>query len=149
MSRETDLLESVAMSVTLAAKVQRTLFAARLATIGLRLGQPLVLLHLYREDGLSQTQLAERLRVEPPSVTKVVRGMADAGLVVRERDPEDTRVVRVRLSDRGLALRPELEQAWQEASEQVFGGLDAGDRATLKALLDRVVDTASDRSTIP
>jgi DNA-binding MarR family transcriptional regulator len=134
---------TLAMSLTRLVKMQHAWFGTELAQLGLHLGQPLVLAELYREEGLSQSQLAERMGVERPTVTKVLRGLETAGLVARERDPADTRVQRVRLTERGAALRPALERLFEEADEQIYGALDADERATLQRLLDRVAASRS------
>ena len=126
------------MSVTLVAKVQRGVLRERLERLGLNEGQALMLVELHREDGLSQSELAARLRVEPPSVTKVARGLQRAGLVARRRDPSNGRVVLVTLSERGIALRSDLERAWREASDDVYGRLGRRDREAFRALLDRL-----------
>ena len=46
-------------------------------------------------------ELAAAERVTPPTVTKIVARLEDAGLVVREQDPDDRRIARVRLTDVG------------------------------------------------
>lgn len=46
-------------------------------------------------------ELAAAERVTPPTVTKIVARLEDAGLVVREQDPDDRRIARVRLTGAG------------------------------------------------
>lgn len=46
-------------------------------------------------------ELAAAERVTPPTVTKIVARLEDAGLVVREQDPNDRRIARARLTDAG------------------------------------------------
>ncbi len=55
-----------------------------------------------REGPLTLGELAAIERVAPPTVTKVVGKLEDAGLLRREHDAEDRRVCRVSLSDAGL-----------------------------------------------
>ena len=127
---------TLAMGMTLLAKVQSGALRERLARLGLNEGQALMLAELHREDGLSQSQLAERLRVEPPSVTKVVRGLERADLVDRRRDPSNGRVVLVTLTELGAALRFDLARLWREASEDLYGQLGRRDREVLRAMLN-------------
>ena len=54
-----------------------------------------------REGPLTLGELAAVEQVAPPTITKVVAKLEDRGLVEREADPADRRVVRVVLSDRG------------------------------------------------
>jgi DNA-binding MarR family transcriptional regulator len=46
-------------------------------------------------------ELATAERVRPPTMTNIVRGLEDAGLVRREADPSDGRVVRVHVTAKG------------------------------------------------
>jgi DNA-binding MarR family transcriptional regulator len=46
-------------------------------------------------------ELAAAERVRPPTMTSIVRGLEDAGLVRREADPSDGRVARVRVTAKG------------------------------------------------
>ncbi len=50
---------------------------------------------------LSLVELAAVERVQPPTVTKLVARLEEMGFVVREADPQDRRVARVRLAEGG------------------------------------------------
>jgi DNA-binding MarR family transcriptional regulator len=52
-------------------------------------------------------ELAEAEQVRPPSITRVVRNLEADGLVEREPDPADRRIVRVRATDRGRRILEE------------------------------------------
>lgn len=52
-------------------------------------------------DAPTLGEVAAAERVTPPTVTKIVGRLEDVGLVAREQDPDDRRVVRVRLTDAG------------------------------------------------
>ncbi|HEY5341230.1 MAG TPA: MarR family transcriptional regulator, partial [Candidatus Aquilonibacter sp.] len=56
---------------------------------GLRLGQFQVLRHLWGDDGLTPRELATRLDVEMPTVTRTVQRMIRDGLVDRRAHPDD------------------------------------------------------------
>ena len=58
-----------------------------LAEVELHVGQEMVLIELWREDGLRGGELAERLGVVSPTVTKMLRRLERCGLVSRRRDP--------------------------------------------------------------
>jgi len=53
------------------------------------------------EEGRSIGALAERLALEPSTITPLAKRLEAAGLVTRTRHPEDERQVRVRLTDLG------------------------------------------------
>jgi DNA-binding MarR family transcriptional regulator len=50
-------------------------------------------------------ELAAVEQVQPPSMTRIVARLEEAGLIEREVDPKDRRSVRVRITDKGKRLR--------------------------------------------
>ncbi len=133
------LLGSTSYLLVQVAKAHRSLVAEGLAEVGLHTGQELVLAQLWREDGLRHSQLADRLRVERPTVTKVLRGMVRAELVTRAPDSEDARASRVWLTERGRSLREPVERLWKAAERTALRGLDPAERDLLKRGLSRML----------
>lgn len=83
--------------------INRT-YKPMLDRMGITYPQFLVLLTLSdSEDGLTIGTIAERLSLEPSTITPLAKRMEAAGLVDRMRNPEDERQVRVRLTDAGRA----------------------------------------------
>ncbi|WP_394652279.1 MarR family winged helix-turn-helix transcriptional regulator [uncultured Sphingomonas sp.] len=86
-----------------------------LDALGLTYPQYLVLNALWEEDGRTIGGLAERLGLESSTITPLVKRLETAGLMTRERNPEDERQVRVTLTERGDGLRAESGCIAQEA----------------------------------
>ena len=80
-----------------------------LEPLGLTYPQYLVLLILWEDDGLGLKDVAARLGQKPGALTPVIRRMEEQGLVVRARSPEDERLLEIRLTDAGRALRADAE----------------------------------------
>ena len=112
---------------------------AALSEHGVRVGQHFVLEQLWREDGLTPGELAKRIGVETPTVTRAVQRMEAADLAQREPDLEDARLVRVRLTERGRELEgvvPEImKRVWDEALE----GFSEEEKAQLRRMMERVL----------
>jgi len=113
---------------------------AVLEELGLYRGQPYVLRILGEEDGLPHSELARRMRVTPATVSHMVRRMERAGFVVRRPDPEDQRISRVYLTDKGWATHGRLHEVWEEIEAQAFGGFTAEERVLLRRFLLQVRD---------
>ena len=136
MKPQTDVFRSLGNAVrTLRARVDRSL-----QRFGLRLGQYQVLLLLWDEDELTPREIAGRLGVEMPTVTRTVQRMVRDGLVSRCAHPDDARSVRICLSDRGRALRPTLAEIIQEETEHSLRGFVAQERTTFARMLDRMAE---------
>lgn len=83
--------------------INRT-YKPMLDRMGITYPQFLVLLTLSESDeGLTIGAIAERLALEPSTITPLAKRMEAAGLVVRLRNPDDERQVRVKLTETGRA----------------------------------------------
>jgi DNA-binding MarR family transcriptional regulator len=109
-----------------------------LSEVGLHVGQEMVLIELWETDGLRGGELAERLGVEPPTVTKMLRRLERCGLVERRQDPQDARSFRVYLTEEGRVLEGPVARCWERVEERTFAGMSVGERRNLHRLLTKV-----------
>lgn len=101
------------------------------------------LLRLLRRRGaLSIGELAEILGVTGSSITTACKRLEKAGLVMRERQSDDERMVRVVLTEQGSAR----VEAWQEQRRDLLAHLLAPlaqhEQETLQRLLERILEAA-------
>jgi len=140
MNAKSDVIRALGNAVrTIRARVDRTL-----QNSGLRLGQYQVLRHLWDEDGLTPREIADRLDVEMPTVTRTVQRMVRDGLVQRRAHPGDARSVRIYLTKRGSDLRPVLTEIVGEQTERALRGFSAQERSEFAELLERLAENCRD-----
>ena len=89
---------------------------------------------------LSLSELGKRIAAQNSTVTGIVDRMEEAGLVKREQSPEDRRVWRIRLSDKGKQIAKKIEVAPWDLLRQGIASLDRKEQETLVALLRKVAD---------
>lgn len=111
---------------------------ALLNRVGLHVGQEMVLVELWKKDGLKGGELADRLGVEPPTVTRMLRRMENCGFVERRQDPQDARSFRVYLTKKGRALEADVARVWEEVEEKTLRGMNPEEKTALRNLLVRV-----------
>jgi DNA-binding MarR family transcriptional regulator len=109
-----------------------------LAKVGLHVGQEMVLLELWKEDGLRGGELAEKLGVEPPTITRMLRRIEGCGFVERCPDPADARSFRAYLTESGRSLEVPVARCWEEVEEKTFAGLSSREKILLRRLLSCV-----------
>jgi len=109
-------------------------------------GQATLLCAIARQDGLTQSEIAERMSVQGATVSSMLRRLEEAGLVTRRRDPEDNRLVRVSLTDEGLQKEQAINAQIGNMQELMFKGLSDEERAVLLDLLNRVIDNITPTS---
>jgi DNA-binding MarR family transcriptional regulator len=91
-------------------------------------------------DGLRLGDLAFRLAVDAPTVTRKVQQLERQGLVSRRADPEDGRAWRVSLTPAGRRVIDRLLVARRAWLERLLGDWSEVDRDRLAALLRRFAD---------
>jgi DNA-binding MarR family transcriptional regulator len=129
--------------LVLVGRAMRYHHEAHMSTLGLHAGQELVLLELLREDGLTQTQIAAKLGVEPPTVTKMLSRMERGELVERRTDPEDARVTRVYLTERSRGMAQSIQTAWDSLETMIKAGLSDIEQALVRRILLHMLDNLS------
>ena len=80
------------------------LYKPMLDSMGITYTQYLVLSSLAEQDGLTIGAIAERLALEPSTITPLVKRLEAAGFVTRKRNPGDERQVHVHLTGKGRSL---------------------------------------------
>jgi DNA-binding MarR family transcriptional regulator len=135
----------VSAAIVPVARAHRALAATLLARIGLFPGQELMLFQLAEEGGCTQRELADRLRIEPPTVTKMLQRMEQSGVIERSPDPHDARATRVALSAKGWATHDEARRIWAELERRTVAGLTPDEQTQLRALLGKVSAELDDR----
>ena len=86
------------------------LYKPLLAPLALTYPQYLVMLVLWEQDDQSVSALGERLQLDSGTLTPLLKRLEQASLLVRSRDAEDERRVRVALTAQGKALRAQAAQ---------------------------------------
>jgi len=117
---------------------------ALLDEIGLYRGQQFVLCALWKEEGMTHSELAEHLHVHPATVTNGLRRMERAGFLERRSDPDDQRVSRVYLTEAGREIRGAVERIWAELEEETLEGFSNEEREVLERLLGRIYENLAD-----
>lgn len=85
--------------------------------------------------GLCRNEIRDRLITRMPDVTRLLDRMEDAGLVTRERDTTDRRLVTTRLTARGRKLVDSLDAPIAAEHERSLGHLGEAQLRTLVRLL--------------
>lgn len=130
--------ENTGYALAKACRAHRGNVGEVLAEVGLHVGQEMVLIELWEQDGLRGGELASRLGVEPPTVTKMLRRLENCGLLARRQDTEDARSFRVFLTEEGRSLEGPVTHCWGRIEEKTLSGLDEEEREQLHRLLQKV-----------
>ena len=86
-------------------------------------------------NGLCRNELRDRMLTRMPDMTRLLDRMEESGLVDRERQNHDRRMVRSRISSAGLKLLTDLDGVTQEEEKSRFSHLNEQQLRTLIELL--------------
>lgn len=115
-------------------------YRAPLQAIGLTYPQYLAMLVLWERPGTHSVKgLADRLDLDSSTLTPLLKRLADAGLVQRQRDSRDERVVRIGLTAQGEALKDKAALIQQDIVRRT-----RLDEETFKRLRDELRRLAED-----
>jgi DNA-binding MarR family transcriptional regulator len=116
------------------ARLLRTTFDRRVKALGLTRSQWWVLNHLFRNDGATQSELADILEVEKATLGRLLDRLEQKGWVRREGDAGDRRAKRVFLTEEVEPAIKQIRAAAAELRRDALAGLSAEQQA-------RFVDT--------
>ena len=85
------------------------LYTPWLKPLGLTYTQYIVLLVLWEKDGVSVTEIGERLMLDNGTLSPLLKKLEGAGYITRQRRKEDERVVEIRLTENGRKLQEEAK----------------------------------------
>ena len=122
-SRRTEFLEEL----SIASRKLRTLFDARVRAKGLTLARARILVHLGRRDQVTQTELAELLEIEGPTLVRLLDGLEAQGLTERRPVEGDRRAKQIALTDAGRELATEVTRLADDLREEVLAGVPEAD----------------------
>ncbi|MFF7988996.1 MarR family winged helix-turn-helix transcriptional regulator [Kitasatospora xanthocidica] len=137
--------QQICFSLNAASRAFGGVYRVLLRDLGLTYPQYLVMLVLWEDGELPVKRIGERLRLDSGTLSPLLKRLEAAGLVRRERSPQDERSVTVALTSEGSALR---ERAGQVPRRLLAAtGLPIEDMAALRGLLERVT-AAMDAATV-
>jgi DNA-binding MarR family transcriptional regulator len=112
--------------------------ATAFSSHGIHEGQQFVLRTLWAQDGLTPAEIARRLGISTPTVTRATTRMEAAGLLRREPHPSDRRMVLLRLTSRGRELEKAIDAEMRRLTERALATFNVAEREVLIGALRQI-----------
>ena len=126
------------------ARLMRVRADQRARQRGMTRAQWVILSWLERRPGLSQTELAGLVEVEPITVARLIDRLDARGFVERRADPKDRRINRLHLSEAAVPLLDEIHAHRRALTDELTAGIDPAaidlTRATVKRMKANLLD---------
>jgi MarR family transcriptional regulator for hemolysin len=133
-----DFENSIGFWLTLTTQAYHRSVSEELAPHGITYRQSMVLAWLALEGELSQTELASKMMIEPPTLVGILDRMERDGWIARHDCPTDRRKKIVRAKEAAEPVWEQIVQCALRVRSLATEGLDETQLATLRSLLQRV-----------
>ena len=111
--------------------------------LGIFRGQAILLLTLMERDGMTHSEIADKLRISHAAASKVITRMEGQGYVKRQTDPHDERVSRVYIQEAGKELTEKLRPSFQQINNFMFAGFSDQEKDQFRQYLLRIQENLS------
>jgi DNA-binding MarR family transcriptional regulator len=113
-------------------------FEQHAQAVSMKLQPCKALVYLQRNEGVSQTKLAELSSIEPMAMVRILDQMESEGLVERKPDPNDRRARLLYLTAKS---KPTLDEIWRISDltrGETFAGISKSERDIFLSVLERL-----------
>jgi MarR family transcriptional regulator, organic hydroperoxide resistance regulator len=135
------LQEQVCFALAVASRSVIALYKPVLEPLGLTHPQYLVMLALWEHEPVSVRDLSEMLRLDPGTLSPLLKRLESAGYVRRGRNPHDERALAVELTREGRALRRKALRVPPAIVQRL--GMGSDELEDLHARLTQVIEAAT------
>lgn len=119
-------------------RLQATRADQLMEQIGLYRGQGMLLVILSHQEGLTHSEIAERLQISPSAATKVIKRLEKLNYLQRQPDPSDERISRVYLNPDGMAVIDRIHAAFLKINGVMSSGLSQEEQQLFRSLIGRI-----------
>jgi MarR family transcriptional regulator, organic hydroperoxide resistance regulator len=134
------LEQQVCFALSVAARNVVAVYRPLLEPMGLTHPQYLVMLALWQYEPVSVRDLSRMLRLDPGTLSPLLKRLEASGLLRRNRDPHDERALAVTLTEKGRALRADAEKIPPAVVAEL--GMEVAELRELHQSLTRVIEVA-------
>ncbi len=113
-------------------------FDRQLGQYKLSYGALSFLMVLFHHDGIHQEEISRKLSIDKATTTRAIQKLIESGYVRRETDSADRRAYFIYLTEKGLALKPELHQLSRDWSAQLTSGFSSEEKVQVFRLLEKM-----------
>ena len=135
------LERQVCFAMVVAARSVVGIYRPVLEPLGLTHPQYLVMLALWEREPLSVRELSSALQLDAPTLSPLLKRLEAAGLVERNRTPQDQRALAVSLTEAGRALRAQAERVPGQVVARL--GMDLAELEAVRDGLTKVIAAAA------
>ena len=125
-------------------RLQRKMFGEIFSAYGLHPSQGMALKVIIRNPGMSQRELADRLRIQRATITVILQKLERGDFIHRQPDPFDQRIIRIFPTPKGETASRLTDETCEAFFRCCFEGIPDAQQEDLQALLGKMEDNIFD-----
>lgn len=135
--------ESVGKWISILYRYAQIYLSRELEGLGIGSGQHIYLLELFKEEGVSQEKLSEKLCMDKATTARALDKLIKEDYVYREVDAEDKRAYKLYVTDKAIRIRPKLYDVMSKWTDVLVGEFESGEKEILLKLLNKMSKNAA------
>lgn len=105
-----------------------------------KIGQGRLLSFLLEQDGISQKDLAELLKIAPASVSELINKLENSGYIQKNQNETDKRITNIFLTEGGRFFAEKMKEERTELASGIFAALSEDEQKLLLSLLQKIIN---------
>lgn len=101
-------------------------------------GQFMFLIQLYKQDGINQEELTEKLSIDKGTTARAVKKLEEEGFVIRLKDESDKRAYKIYLTDKAKENKDKIYDVLQAWEEVLLKSITQEEKDTLLKILKKI-----------
>jgi DNA-binding MarR family transcriptional regulator len=138
----TEHVSSIGRWISILYRYRQNFLNKRLEPYRIGSGQHLFLLVLERNNGISQEELSDHVKIDKATTAKALKKLEEAGFVERVVDKADKRAYQVFLTPKAEGVIPVIKAAVREWETLVTGDLPESETVMAGAILAKMAGNA-------
>tara|TARA_B100000401_G_C52806462_1_gene721352 strand:+ start:857 stop:1228 length:372 start_codon:yes stop_codon:yes gene_type:complete len=100
------------------------------------------------KEGTPSTKLAPKMGMEPRSLTRMIKQLDENGLIKKQSDKTDKRLVKIFLTEKGKQIRSQARDVVISFNKEIQNEIDSKELATCLSVLNKVNQLIDKNNTI-
>ena len=122
-------------------------FDQQLSQFDLSYGTLSFLMILFHHDGIHQEEISRKLSIDKATTARAIHKLAKMDFVRREMDPADRRAYFIYLTEKGMALEPDIKKIAKDWSEKLTSGFNTDEQQQIFRFLEKMSRNAATQKT--
>lgn len=134
--------EPIGKSMSIIYRYRQILINHKLKPYGLGSGQHIFLLNIALNEGISQKELTNLIKIDKATTAKALKKLEEHGYIYRQCDDHDRRYNQLFLTEKGHETLPTITHILNEITQELVQGMDEEECQQFTQSLNKILDNA-------